>query len=269
MIAAEQFRRRLMGSNLNIDSGYAVITTLSSAALPSGTVILRICGSDFDISQIESISVDGANVAVARTLSLPVGQKVVRINYRNLTTCRTMFDSVRESTDDGRNIISVHLDISGVNTSLVGDMSSMFEGSNLRSLTGVENINVSKVTDMSYMFNGVIFPSSEVDLSGWDTSKVTDFRYFLATTVNSANELRKVNLSGWDTSKATDMSYMFYRVSSLRELTMTGPTNPSANVTGMFSSVRNAGTFYYDPQYDYSHIIAQLPSNWTAKPVTQ
>lgn len=270
MIAAEQFRRRLMGSNLNIDSGYAVITTISSTALPSGTtVILRICGSDFDISQIESISVDGANVAVARTLSLPVGQKVVRINYRNLTTCRTMFDGVCESTADGRNKIAVHLDISGVNTSLVGDMNSMFENSTLRSLTGVDYIDVSKVTDMSYMFNGCTFPSTELDLSGWDVSKVTNFQNFLSPNITTANTLQKVNMTGWDTSKATNMSSMFYRLSSLEELTMTGPTNPNANVNGMFSSVRNAGKFYYNPEFDYSHIIAKLPSTWTAIPVTQ
>jgi hypothetical protein len=37
----------------------------------------------------------------------------------------------------------------------------------------------------------------------------------------------------------------------------------------MFNGVPKNGTFYYDPAYDYSKIIAKLPTTWTAVPLTE
>ena len=39
------------------------------------------------------------------------------------------------------------------------------------------------------------------------------------------------------------------------------------NVYSMFSNITTTGTFYYNGNYDYSKIIAVLPSTWTAVPI--
>ena len=53
---------------------------------------------------------------------------------------------------------------------------------------------------------------------------------------------------------------MFSGCNSLKSVTMLGPINPNVIVDNMFVSVPANGTFYYNPEYDYSAIIAKLPS---------
>lgn len=64
------------------------------------------------------------------------------------------------------------------------------------------------------------------------------------------------------------MSGMFEYCPNLTSVTMTGDVSNVAYVNGMFRSVTTEGTFYYNPQYDYSKIIAELPATWTAVPLT-
>lgn len=255
----EQFRRRLiMRGNLDMDSGYAIITTNSNSS--AGT--LRICGDSFNISQIASVILDGVSVTVSRTLSCGAGQHIVRINYRNLTTCRGMFEGIGKFYENVISIVS--LDISHLDTSMAGMMDSMFNVANVNDIIGIDILDTYKVTDMSNMFEGVIYPASSLNLSGWGVSRVKSFQRFLSAAISTANTLEKVDMTGWDMSKATDMSYMFELQYALKEVIMTGPTNPNADVTDMFANITTSGTFYYNPAYDYSHIIAQLPSTWTA-----
>ena len=49
--------------------------------------------------------------------------------------------------------------------------------------------------------------SSLPDISGWNTSSVTDMSHMLSTAATSIYNLRY--LQRWDTSSVTDMSYMF------------------------------------------------------------
>ena len=57
-----------------------------------------------------------------------------------------------------------------------------------------------------------------MDLSGWDTSSVTD----TSSMFSGCSSLASVDLSGWDTSSVTDTSYMFYGCSSLASLDLSG-----------------------------------------------
>lgn len=52
---------------------------------------------------------------------------------------------------------------------------------------------------------------------------------------------------------------MFYNCISLTSLTITSEVLSTTITTDMFSGVETNGVFYYNPDYDYSHIIAVLP----------
>jgi hypothetical protein len=69
-----------------------------------------------------------------------------------------------------------------------------------------------------------------------------------------------VNISG-------EAAYMFYGTVNLTKITMTGDTSNIIVYDNMFTGINPNGTFYYNPDYDYSKIIAVLPSTWTAVPL--
>ena len=58
-----------------------------------------------------------------------------------------------------------------------------------------------------------------LDLSGWDTSQVTNMSYMFS----NCSKLATVDLSGWNTSQVTNISYMFQSCSKLE--TITGLSN--------------------------------------------
>lgn len=181
-------------------------------------------------------------------------------------------------------------DASLVDISKVTDMDYMFsQCHNLTNINGLETWDVSKVTTMKSMFDGSDLIEF-LDLSGWDISNVTDIRSMFKNckklntikgieNLNTSNVtemryvfanceyLRKIDLSKWDTSKVTNMRNMFDQCIRLTELKMGGDVSNVTDVTQMFYLIKNGGTFYYNPQYDYSKIIAALPSNWTAVPM--
>lgn len=47
---------------------------------------------------------------------------------------------------------------------------------------------------------------------------------------------------------------------------MSGDMSGVTNYDMMFAGITTTGTLSYNPAYDYSKIIAQLPSTWTAVP---
>ena len=77
----------------------------------------------------------------------------------------------------------------------------------------LSNFDTSKVTDMAYMFAGISNLTS-LDLSNFDTSKVTDMQWMFAGISN----LTSLDLSNFDTSNVTNMYYMFAGMSNLTSL---------------------------------------------------
>ena len=54
---------------------------------------------------------------------------------------------------------------------------------------------------------------------------------------------------------------MFSNCTSLKSVTMLGPINNEiSRLDNMFNNITTTGTFYYNPAYDYSKIIAELPA---------
>ena len=95
---------------------------------------------------------------------------------------------------------------------------------NLLSLD-VSGWDTSNVTDMSYMFSNCSLAT--LDLSGWDTSNVTNMRRMFI----DCRSLATLDVSGWNTSKVTDMHYMFYACLNLLSLDVSGWD--TSNVTDM------------------------------------
>lgn len=179
------------------------------------------------------------------------------------------------------------LDVSNWNTTNVTNMKDMFKMAQaLTTITGIENFITSNVTDMSGMF--AYCPVTELDLSSWNTTNVRNmsgmFNGCKMSQIlgignwNTSNvtdmsgmfnqsKITQLDLTSWNLSKVKDMSKMFYSCSNLTEIKMGGELYSYVDVSGMFDGTTTTGTFYYNPQYDYSKIIAKLPSTWTAVPM--
>ena len=89
-----------------------------------------------------------------------------------------------------------------INTSLITDMSGLFENFILKNFQGIETWDTSKVIDMSYMFCGA--KSFNHDISNWNVSKVKNMSnmFCFAEKINQP-------LNNWDVSNVTNMENMF------------------------------------------------------------
>ena len=146
-----------------------------------------------------------------------------------------------------------NINLSGIDTSLVTNMSGMFRG--CEGLTEVVldtetdangkfvHFNTSNVTDMSYMFC-----SKTIEASG---------------TKPTAMSLTSVDVSGLDTSSVTDMSYMFYMCWQLSELDVSG--FKTANVTDMSSMF---ACYNYSGVYCPGHLTSLDLHGWNFTNVT-
>ncbi|MDY6280869.1 MAG: BspA family leucine-rich repeat surface protein, partial [Roseburia faecis] len=92
--------------------------------------------------------------------------------------------------------------------------------SDLQSVETIDlsNFDTSKVTDMSHMFYYCSNLTS-LDVSHFDTSKVTDMNFMFGGGYHAGcNFLTTLDVSGWDTGNVTDMGNMFNGCSILKSL---------------------------------------------------
>ena len=138
--------------------------------------------------------------------------------------------------EDGRKVIapsnSSHLlsykqaasiDLSGLDTSRVTNMSSMFSGCSSLFSLDLSGLDTSQVTDMVNLFSDCSSLSS-LCLSGLDTSNVK----IMSSMFKNCSSLTSLDLSGFDTSSTTAMGYMFLGCSSLTSLDISGFDTSSA-----------------------------------------
>ena len=155
-------------------------------------------------------------------------------NYRNSITSAKVAGKIATQTtalmfNDCPKLAS--LDLSGLDTSDVTNMSNMF--SYCWSLTSLDlsPLDTSNVTDMRGMFSECSSLSS-LDLSPLDTSNVTDMSYMLS----GCSKLTSLDLSPLDTSKVTNMSYMLYYCPSLTSLDLSPlDTSKVTSMRGIFA----------------------------------
>ncbi len=84
-----------------------------------------------------------------------------------------------------------------------GSLRGMLEGFSDAHEIDVTGLDTSGVTDMSYMFCDCSNVTNGIDVSGFDTSNVTDMSYMF-----SGCGMFELDLSGFDTSRVTDMNHM-------------------------------------------------------------
>ena len=102
--------------------------------------------------------------------------------------------------------------LENLNTSAVSDMSGMFSGCDLTSLS-LSNFNTSAVTNMSGMFSGCR-ELKELNVSNFNTSAVTD----MSGMFEDCRYLKELNVSNFNTSAVTNMSEMFKNCLSLKRI---------------------------------------------------
>ena len=99
----------------------------------------------------------------------------------------------------------------------------------------LSNFDTSKVTNMRHMFHGMSNLTS-LNLFNFDTSKVTNMSYMFCF----MSSLTSLNLSSFNTSKVTDMSDMFGNMSNLTTLDLSNfDTFKVTNMSEMFSDMSN------------------------------
>ncbi|MGH1805471.1 BspA family leucine-rich repeat surface protein, partial [Enterococcus gallinarum] len=115
-----------------------------------------------------------------------------------------------------------------------------FSGTSSLTELDVSNWDVSSVTDMSSMF---CFATSltELNVSNWDVSSVTDMSYMFgnpSSIMPASGKIKKLNLSNWDVSSVSNMAGMFYKAGSLRELDVSNwNTSSVTDMAYMFTEV--------------------------------
>ena len=132
------------------------------------------------------------------------------------------------------------MDLSGLDTSAVTEMSSMFSGCSLLASLDLSCFDTRSLADdkyrssMSSMFSGCASLQA-VDLSSFDTSSVTD----MSSVFNGCESLETLDLSSFDTSKVTNMSNMFQGCSSLVSLDLSSfDTSKVRSMCYMFSDCK-------------------------------
>ena len=109
------------------------------------------------------------------------------------------------------------------------DSSEMFLNMSDTNSLDLSHFDTSRVTNMSYMFaySGI----NSLNLSNFDTSKVTN----MCSMFNEMYRLTSINLSSFDTSQVTDMTFMFSSVYYLKFLDLSNfDTSKVTSMTGMF-----------------------------------
>jgi hypothetical protein len=130
-------------------------------------------------------------------------------------------------------------------------------------IKGLENIDTSNVHTMYVMsyYNNI---TRITGIKNWNTSNVK----YMANAFFGLRFLTTLDLTNWDLNNVSNAGAMFGGCESLIELKMGGPINKDMLVENMFVGVETNGTFYYNSAYNYSKILAELPSTWTAVPCT-
>ena len=142
-------------------------------------------------------------------------------------SCYQMFSGGNKFTE---------IDMSGLNTSNVTNMSMMFYYcSNLTSLN-LSNLNTTNVTNMNQMFNNCSNLTTLTLGVNFNTENVTD----MSSMFSGCSKLNSLNLSNFNTTKVTTMSTMFSGCSKLNSLDLRNfNTEDVTNMSSMFSSCSN------------------------------
>ncbi|EAF0991052.1 BspA family leucine-rich repeat surface protein [Listeria monocytogenes] len=141
----------------------------------------------------------------------------------SLLTTESMFSYATKLTE---------VDLSGLDTSAVTNMTDMFQYCSALEELDVSNFDTSSVTNMWIMFDGCA-SLEKLDVSNFDTSSVTN----MSVMFNDCASLEELDVSNFDMSSVTNMSYMFQNCASLKELDVSNfDTSSVTRMWAMFTA---------------------------------
>ena len=203
---ADMFKGCQSLNSLGVSSFNTANVTNMSGMFSGCSALGTLDISTFDISKVTDMSFmfDGCS-SVTEINSGGFKNSVVENLRATFRGCKSIFDN---------------LDISGLNTQNVTDMSEMFRDCesfryfpNGEGRVDTSVFITSKVTNMSKMFSGctnLIW----IPIEKCDVSNVTN----MSGLFSGCKSLEIGDLDDWNTAKVTDMSDMFYGCSSIRYL---------------------------------------------------
>ena len=203
-------------------SGESAVQTVEEVIGESNGLTYTVEGDTVTITGEGACWTDGSELQTAI-------KNAKNIVFRDCRIQGSMEDAFYEDS----NLQSI--DLSGLDTSQVTNMSYMFHNCSNVSNLDTSKFDTSNVTNMDYIFGGCS-GLTKLDVSGFDTSKVTD----MSCMFNACEKLKVIDVSDFDTSKVTDMGGMFGFCSGLTELDVSGFDTSKVTVMGeMFLGCSN------------------------------
>ena len=227
---------------------FTIVTNrvLTTATLKVGKDFVSTIGSLDGLSGIKefkrSATVPAAGVST-KIASIPSSEMPVYLWYD--TASKTVFwwsdaDTVYANEDSSSMFEGLgdveKIDMDGINTSRVKNMSGMFfSAKNLYKEINLANFDTSNVEDMSRMFGTFGMKTMEnlvpIDFSKFNTSKVKNMEEMF-----SYSFLPSLDIRNFDTSNVENMERMFDNLEYIRDLDLSGwNVKKVNNVQGIFS----------------------------------
>lgn len=217
------------------DTGDAIEASAgnSNTQVSAGTVANGTWGTcSWDISNDGVLTVHpGIGVNYGRVLPWSShGASIKKVVFQSNGSNKVIAPSSVSFLFSGVSSYMKEVDLSGLDTSNVTNMSNMFDACEALASLDVSSLNTSNVTNMWGMFAGCSALSS-LDLSSFNTSKVRDMYYMFQGCTNLAS----LNLSSFNTSNVTNMRHMFMNCDSLASLDLSSfDTSKVTDAYGMF-----------------------------------
>ena len=206
--------------------------------------------STLQIPAILTDVISGGKYAVSLKTDKPIRNAPAELHFLSVGGAKVALSGTQTGDLLGDNRQQyLKIDMSGLNTSNIQDMSHMFDNClNLEELN-ISQLDTSKVESMSYMFNECRFLKT-LDVSNFDTSNVTDMSAMFA----ACHDLSGIDLSNFDTANVTDMSYMFSNCYEFGELDVSSFVTSNVTDMGhMFANCRYLKKLIVGPGWDRSN----------------
>lgn len=166
----------------------------------------------------------------------------------NVTTMNYMYANDKGDRDIN---ITKSIDVSGLDTSNVTNMSNMFYNlPNLENIVGLTNFNTSNATNMSSMFY-YTGSTGTIDISSFDTSNVTNMRNMFANMSMQIIFGNKFNTSNVTGEGLYGMFFANTNITSLPPITVTSKITSLAN---LFFSCTQLQSLVFPETWDTSNV---------------
>ncbi len=212
----------VIGAGKSISSSWLGVPKLFLLA-DNGVTITCSGASPNDTGIVDGITYKALSRDSLRT-RVDSGQDVTKVCTSLITDMSDMFQSVIE-------LESFNQDIGAWDVSAVTNMENMFQNAEQFN-QDIGAWDVGSVTDMSGMFAGAI--SFDKNIGEWNVSSVTDMELMFGTAI-SFNQ----DIGGWNVSSVLNMSSLFYVASNFNQDISTWNVSSVTNMSSMFDNAKS------------------------------